>query len=388
MSQSIEHVLLLSNSGKVGGGNRSLLLLQHGLESRGIETQVIVPADGPMADACRDECVCFRIHSAKQPSWKRPDLIWREYRDWRRLIKWSSPQVIHANDIMTARSIALAAKQLGIPIVCHIRFAPGKEVTEWAFRGLPKPAAFIFNSHAMLEECGTCFRKACPQSDQVVIHNAVDLNRFAPRSKQSVGRRVGILANLIPVKGHRDFLEMAKLLSDRGNQAEYWLIGDDIHETGYRAELEGITTDLGLDEAVHFLGHRTDIPNLLRELDVLVCASHVEPFGRCLIEGMACETPVVATRVGGIPEVVEDGVTGIMVSPHRPHELADAVETLLQNAALAREMGKSGRKRAKLQFATDAHVEATLKVYDSVLGKNHLHESETMNVSDVTVSDV
>lgn len=371
MKSSIEKVLLLSNSSNVGGGNRSLLLLEQEFSVRQVEAMVIVPQEGQMSDACRRQATLFEAHSLIQPSWRRPDLLWSNHRSWKRILTSFSAQVVHANDITTARSVILSAKRLGIPVVCHIRFPPTKEVIKWAFRRFPKPEAFIFNSHAMQDECGADFRHSCPQSKQFVIHNAVDLEQFVPREKPPHPQRVGILANLIPVKGHPDFLQMAKKLTERGQDAEYWLIGEDIHQSGYRAELEELTTTLGLQQRVHFLGHRNDIPEVLSGLDVLVCASHVEPFGRCLIEAMACEKAVVATNVGGIPEVVEDGQTGILVSPNSPAELADAVESLLSNPSKCEMMGKTGRQRAQQLFSRESHVESVLQIYHSVLGADH-----------------
>jgi glycosyltransferase involved in cell wall biosynthesis len=360
-------VLYLANSAQIGGGNRSLLLLNRGLHLRGNEACVVVPQKGQMLNVCLAENVAFVIRSFQQPSWRFPRETWLSYLNWKRLLYESGASLVHANDVSTARSVSLAAWRSGIPVFCHVRFPPGKPVIDWAFRRLPKPAAFIFNSHAMQAECGPDFALACPSSKQFVIHNAVDLQQFQPRPKQSPRRRVGILANLLPVKGHNDYLRMARLLTERGIDAEHWLIGEDIHETGYRAELERLRCELGLCEAVRFLGHREDVPDLLNELDVLVCASHVEPFGRCLIEAMACEKPVVATRVGGIPEVVEDGVTGILVPPESPEQLADAVARLLNDPELCVTMGKVGRQRVETLFTPEAHTEAVLAVYRSVL---------------------
>lgn len=362
-------VTLLSNSHNVGGGNRSLLLFHDRLRACGVAGRMIVPAEGAMAEACAAEDVPFEIRPINQPSWRHPGDLWGSYRRWRRILQDSRADVVHANDVTTARSISLASWRAGVPVVCHVRFAPSKRVIEWVFRRLPKPDAFIFNSHAMQAECGPDFERACPKSKQFVIHNAVDLEQFQAKPKQSPQKRGGILANLLPVKGHKDYLRMARLLAERGIDAEHWLIGEDIHETGYRAELEQLRCELGLCEGVQFLGHRNDVAELLNELDVLVCASHVEPFGRCLIEAMACEKPVVATRVGGIPEVVNHGVTGFLVPPESPKELADALERLLNDTDLAVRMGKAGRQRVQQRFTVEAHTDAILQVYEDVLQK-------------------
>ncbi len=361
------NTLLISNSPEIGGGNRSLLLLHHGLQSRGFSGHVVVPAAGPMAEACIAESVPHTIQAIEVPSWQRPDKVWLSVRQWKRILRQSKADIIHANDTTTARSVALAAWRADVPVVCHIRFPLGPEAIAWTFKRLPKPTAFIFNSHALKAECGPYFEQACPESEQYVVHNAVNLEQFHPSPKQSRKYRVGILANLIPIKGHIDFLQMANLILQQGCEIEFCLIGEDIHNTGYRSELEQISIDLGVSDSVLFLGHRNDIPELLTELDLLVCPSHVEPFGRCLIEAMACEKPVVATRVGGIPEVVDDGVTGLLVPASSPHSLAEAVLQLHDDSELANAMGKAGRKRVEKLFTPDAHAEAIHKVYNAAL---------------------
>ncbi|QDT34643.1 glycosyltransferase family 4 protein [Thalassoglobus polymorphus] len=368
MNRVLPHnVLLLSNSPKIGGGNRSLLLLHQGLKSRGVAGSVVVPEEGPMAQACLAESVPYNLHEIDSPSWQRPDRAWLSARRWSRILQQSNADIIHANDTTTARSVAIAAWRADVPVVCHIRFPLGPEAIAWTFKRLPKPTAFIFNSHALKAECGPHFEQACPESKQYVVHNAVNLEQFYPSPKQSRKYRVGILANLIPIKGHIDFLQMARLILKQGCEMEFSLIGEDIHNTGYRSELEQIATDLGLSKSVQFLGHRNDIPELLAELDLLVCPSHVEPFGRCLIEAMACEKPVVATRVGGIPEVVDDGVTGLLVPASSPHSLAEAVLRIHSDSELANAMGKAGRKRVEKLFTPEAHAEAIHQVYDAAL---------------------
>lgn len=361
------NVLLISNSSEIGGGNRSLLLLHHGLKNNGISAKVIVPTDGPMVVACNSESVPNAIQATDDISWRRPDKVWLSSRQWKRIIQQFSTNLVHANDLTTARSVAIGAWRAKVPVVCHVRFPAGPEFVNWVFKRYPKPAAFIFNSHALQDECGPDFERACPRSTQYVVHNAVDLQRFQPKMKQSESYRVGILANLIPIKGHKDFLQMAHIIRKQVCNVDFSIIGEDIHNTGYKAELQKLSSDLGLNDIVHFLGHRNDIPELLSEMDLLVCPSHVEPFGRCLIEAMACEKPVVASRVGGIPEVVDDGVTGVLVPAHSPQALADSVMNLYNDRKLADSMGKAGRRRVEKLFTPEAHTEAVLEVYETVL---------------------
>lgn len=320
-----------------------------------------------MAEACRIEGFEFHVVNSYELSWKKPISLLKLFLKWKSIFKKTNCNIIHANDVMTARSASIASKICRVPLVCHIRFPLAAEASKWVFRRLPKPAAFIFNSHALQTESGPHIEQACPKSKQYVVHNAVDLQRFQPKMKQSESYRVGILANLIPIKGHKDFLQMAHIIRKQVCDVDFSIIGEDIHNTGYKAELQKLSSDLGLNDSVHFLGHRNDIPELLPEMDVLVCPSHVEPFGRCLIEAMACEKPVVASRVGGIPEVVDDGVTGVLVPAHSPQALADSVMNLYNDRKLADSMGKAGRRRVEKLFTPEAHTEAVLEVYETVL---------------------
>ena len=359
-------VLQIASASSIGGGNRSLLHLNRILRDRTTSLRVVIPGTGPMADACASEKIVHECASWSYPSWRRPDVTWMEYRRWRLRLHDLAPDVLHANDPLTARSVALPAWRCSVPLVCHVRFPMEREAIEWVFRRLPKPAAIIFNSHALRAECGENFERTCPQSKHFVIHNGVDLRQFQPRPKQSKNARVGILANLTPVKGHRDFLQMARILTNQSIDAEYYIIGEDIQGCGTRTDTEELSKELNLCDRVHFLGHRSDLPELLNELDVVVCASHVEPFGRSLIEAMACEKPVVATRVGGIPEIVDEGVTGFLVPPAAPNRLADAVAQLLNDPQLSARMGCAGRQRVEKCFSIDTHADAVLEVYQSV----------------------
>jgi glycosyltransferase involved in cell wall biosynthesis len=240
----------------------------------------------------------------------------------------------------------------------------------WVFRYLPKPDHFIYCSRALQQEVGASVQEACPRAGQDTIHNCSVVDDFHPNGAVHTGRpRLAIVANLLPVKGHLDFLDMAHELTSAGIDAEYWIIGTDVHRSGYQGKLEARTRELGLEKKVSFLGHCRNVPELLKQVDVVVCASHVEPFGICLTEAMASAKPVVATRVGGIPEVVEDGVTGILVPPKAPAELARAVRRLLQDPALGQQMGLAGRKRVEAYFTHEVHGAKVVAIYQRLLAR-------------------
>jgi glycosyltransferase involved in cell wall biosynthesis len=359
---------LLSNAGRIGGGNRSLLTLAVGLHSRGVEPTVFCPEDGEMADATRSLGIGCEVTSYGQPEWRRPIRTWRDTARWDALLGRARVDLVHANSVDAFRSVSLAARRRRLGALCHVRYPPGPDGVAWMSRGLPTPAVCIFNSHALLAETGTSFSRACPRAELVVVHNAVDLSAFTARPPHAAGDlRIGIVANLLPVKGHFEFLEMAKRLIARGLSARFLVIGQDVLRTGFDADVRARAAALDLSTRVDFTGFVRDVPSLMRTLDIAVSASHEEPFGRSVLEAMACQVPVVATRVGGVPEVVEDGVTGTLVPPRDPQALADAVWALAVDAELRQRMGVAGRDRATRRFGVPAHVEQVVGLYERVL---------------------
>jgi glycosyltransferase involved in cell wall biosynthesis len=361
-------ILFLASSSQIGGGNVSLLTLAKQLASEGREVRIVCPAEGPMLTACKESGLQITVKCFRQPECKRMDLVILQAISWRRLLVHHKVDVVHANDLLVARSIAIAAWMCGVPVVCHVRFGRlSFETLKWLFRGVPHPRAFIFNSGFLQREIGPSLLKTCPKSIQSVIHNAVDLRRFSVKDSGPCHRpRVGIVGNLIPLKGHVDFLQMAFELTNRNVDAEYWIVGEDIHNSGYKKVLDDKTKELGLADRIRFLGHRGDIPEILNELDVAICSSHYEPFGRCVIEAMACGKPVVATNVGGIPEIIEDQISGILVPPHAPSKMADAVASLASDPSLRAKLASSARRRVERLFGVETHVRQVSNVYNTI----------------------
>lgn len=292
--------------------------------------------------------------------------------EYTRLVKHVAPDVIHVNSLDTARLFSVPAWLHGVPLVCHVRFYATPEYVKWVFRGLPRPQTFVFNSHALREEMEQLFSVNARHSKLEVAYNAVDTKRFFLRPRNSCGpMRVSIVANLLPVKDHETFLRMARELHDRlGSEIEFLVIGGDIGGAGRLPTLRRFASELGIGSKVLFLGPRRDVDRLLAKVDVLVCSSTVEPFGRCLIEAMAVGRPVVATRVGGIPEVVTDGVTGFLVEPGDYVAMARAVERLLTNKDLWNKMAQAAARDVAVRFSANVHARKIRQIYENLLFGN------------------
>ncbi len=176
---------------------------------------------------------------------------------------------------------------------------------------------------------------------------------------------IGIVARLVPIKRHEDFIAASALVLARHPEARFLVIGDGERRT----ELEALTGRCGLSERVRFLGWRHDLDRIYVDLDVVVLTSANEGSPVSLIEAMAAARPVVATAVGGVPDLVEHGVTGWLTPSGDPSSLADAIATLLADPERRRAMGTAGRKRVADGYGVDRLVSDVERLYTDLMSR-------------------
>jgi glycosyltransferase involved in cell wall biosynthesis len=179
---------------------------------------------------------------------------------------------------------------------------------------------------------------------------------------------VGVVARLSPEKGQDTFLEAAAMVLREVHDVGFVIAGDAaLGDRHYAERLVDLARRLGMVERTLFTGFTDRVPELMAGLDVLVVPSHAEPFGLVTVEAMASGTPVVATRTGGSPEIVEHEKTGLLVPPRDPAAIARAVLTLLRSPDRARALGETGRRRATDAFSIELHALAMRELYEAVL---------------------
>jgi glycosyltransferase involved in cell wall biosynthesis len=185
-----------------------------------------------------------------------------------------------------------------------------------------------------------------------------------------------MLARLNPTKGIDCFLEAAAKIRKSHPDAHFLAVGECytrnaeseiVVDDVYRRELQDRAVSLGLADRVHFTGLRKDIPQILGAAAVSVLPSVSEGISNTLLESMAAGVPVVATRVGGTPEVIRDGEQGLLVPPSDPQALADAILAVLGDPALAARLGAEGRRRVREEFSFEAVVRRTEDLYRELL---------------------
>jgi glycosyltransferase involved in cell wall biosynthesis len=220
-----------------------------------------------------------------------------------------------------------------------------------------------------------------------IIPNAVDVGRFAPvlgarcsvlgpdesgrpavsppraeHRAPSAAFTVGMVARLAPQKAPEVFVRAAARVHRVRSDVRFWLIGDG----ELRAPLEALARQLGVAPVVEFLGHRRDVPALLRALDLFVLTSRYEGLPYSVLEAMACGLPVIATRAPGTVDVVENGVTGLLTALDAPEEIASAILALLADPQRAHALGEAGHRRVQECFSLSAMLSAHATLYQKL----------------------
>jgi glycosyltransferase involved in cell wall biosynthesis len=213
-----------------------------------------------------------------------------------------------------------------------------------------------------------------------LIHNGVDLQRYDHQGPcctlreeyglPAEGPIVGVVARLEPEKGHPTLLEAWPLVLAAIPDATLLVVG----EGSRREALEAMSHELGIAARVVFTGRRDDVPAVTAALDVAVLPSYREALGLTILEAMALSRPVVASNVGGIPEMVEDGVTGLLVPPRDPESLAAAIVRLLRDHPLADMLARAGHDLVHERFCIELMVDAVERIYDE--GARSMRPSE------------
>jgi glycosyltransferase involved in cell wall biosynthesis len=307
----------------------------------------------------------------------------RGYVDFYRLVRRSRPDLLHVNLAGTydaqAGLVAPVARLAGCRrVVTTEHLAMIGRL--WKRSAAKRLSSFFVSRVVSITNSNVSYLTRTHGLDSrkiVVIYNGVDMDELDSVRPSGLRSQLGVddstfvfaaVGSLVERKGHRFLLQaFAKLRESAGADCVLAVVGRGEEEPALRELAE----DLALQERVFFLGHREDAAVLMRDVDCLVVPSLVEGMPFVIMEAMAASKPVIASRIYGIPEIVLEGKTGLLVEPGSVESLLDSMRSLCSDRELAKSMGRQGRRRVCEEFALERMARETQDLYQLVLGARH-----------------
>ena len=351
-----------------------MLALVKGL-SEEFEPVVVCPSEGGLAEELRKAGVTtFRIPLYQ---WRKGKYLVHRYFSVRRLanlIHQISPHIIHCNEFYVMPYAVKSSRGLRIPIVSHIRLNVSKNYIKKYY--LHKADKLIVVSQALANKLA----ETELSERTVVVYNAIDPTDFSlPENSSEFRKEIGVsgttlllgqVAGIEPRKRQHITLRAARKVVDRFADVHFVFVGNPRPEhQSYFNELRTIAKNLGIADKVSFIPFRTDIAPVYSALDINLLVSSGEGFGRTIIEAGYLGVPSIGTHSGGIPELIEDGVTGCLVNLDDVDELSETILSLAFDAEKRRRMGESARKLVEQKFLPPAHCEKIQTIYRELLNR-------------------
>ena len=349
------------------GGQNQVLLTARGLRARGHRVVVAAHPDGELRKRLPAD---MEVVSLAARSEVDLPAAWR----LSRVIRELQPDVIHAHDphgvavAATALSIASPPRRPSLIAARRVDFhLKGNSFSRWKYRQVDRFVSASDAIRAMLLEDGV------PAERAVTVHEGIDVDRVVAVEPLNVREEywfpphsliVGNIAALVPHKGQKYLIDAAAIVVREMPEVRFLVLG----EGELRPSLEQQIKHLHLGQHVVLAGFRADVLAVLKGLDLFVMSSVTEGLGTSLLDAMAAARPIVATRTGGIPEVVVHAETGLLTPPRDARALAAAILELLRDEAKRRQMAEAGFARVSQHFSVDLMVEKTLAVYAALTG--------------------
>ena len=366
----------------ISGSGLNTFLTMNGLDKRMFKTDLACAPGGKLIPLVRSRNLnVITFKNLVQPLHPAKDAL--ATLSLASFMKKNPYHIVHTHNSKAGFVGRLSAKLAGVPVIVHTvhGFSFHDKEPRWRqglFRNAERLAShwcdcLIFISQPLVD--WALKERVADPKKMVKIYSGIELERFTPvpeeekkrlRKQWGLGEQdavVGIVSKLWEGKGHVLLIEAFREIRRRKRDAKLLVVGE-----GYLLkDLKNLVDQYGLNDAVVFTGFQSEVASILATFDVAVLPSLFEGMGRVLVEAMAMEKPVVASRVGGIPDLVEHGVNGYLVSPGDTKGLEQAICTILDDPSLARRMGNEGRKRISNQFSAATMVHSIERVYRELL---------------------
>lgn len=353
-----------------GGSATSLIDIATRLDRDRYEPLVVCPEPGDLPDRLEARGVPVIVQPVSRFSKSQPWSFLKEIPGFVGLLRRREISLVHGNTASSRRSLLQAAAYSRVPYVQHVRNPVKSLRGQYGFYLANRIVTNSKNVAQPLLEDPALARKT------VTIYNAVDLSSYDDRTDHraaiGAGSRpiVGFVGQIVPRKGVTTLLQAVPLLQQRHPDVLLIIVGcAPPGETDYEAECRRLVATLGLDGHVHWTGYRTDVPAWMRTFDVFALPTRSEPFGKVVIEAMAAGRPVVASRVGGIPEIIEEPGLGTLITPDDPRELAAGIDRYFSDRAAAAATAAAGAASVRKRFGLEEMLQTLQQLYDEVLGR-------------------
>ncbi len=353
-------ILYVDTEGVWRGGQEQLFSLMTGLKRKGHRVELAVPLDAPLGEKARQAGV--PIYEFRQ----RGGLSLLAFLRLWFILRKGSFDIIHFN---TPRAIVmggLASRLCRTPVRIssrRVNFPLRTKVSHYKYNWMQENVVTV-----SLSIRRTLLEGGVRPELVTVIYEGVDVNWIDQQRRPLLlrpmkGPVVGTVAHLSEEKGHHILLKAAACLAPQFPEVTFLLVG----EGELEQDLKKSVQRLGIEKQVVFAGFRSDSEAWMRTFDIFCLPSRSEGLSSAILAAMASQLPVIATRVGGIPELVVDGETGFLVSANHPQELVRALDRLLRSRNLCRRMGQAGRRRVQTYFTLDRKLDKTEKLYRKLL---------------------
>jgi glycosyltransferase involved in cell wall biosynthesis len=345
------------------GADRMLVKAIDAMQRKGIETTVFLPTYGPLISHLIQSDIRSRIVSfpvLRKSAMSIPGALAAvsrapyAIRSLRKLLSAYQPDVLYVNTITLPHWVA-AGSSLGLRTICHVReledTVPGA-VQKALVAPLRLASTLIANSKATADHISRSAPSLAARTR--VVHNGFEFPSVLPVTTTRVPtkrRRVLVVGRLSPRKGQDTAIEAVAQLTAEGWDLELTLVGSTFPGyEWYERHLRSTVHHRGLDARVLFSGFKQDVAPAYLAADIVLVPSRIEPFGNVAVEALGVGKPVVVSRVGGLPEIVDDGVTGLICEPADSGRLASSLRRLLHDPAEAAAMGQRGAVDVRNRF--------------------------------------
>jgi glycosyltransferase involved in cell wall biosynthesis len=353
-----------------GGSSTSLLDIVAALDKSRYEPLVLCPEEGPLPDRLQEigiPCMTRRMTPLTRRGIAR--FAW-EVPGYMRFLKKHRIDLIHANTGCWRRSVALAAKWASVPFVQHVRNPITDHESDFS---LDYASRIITNSN----QVGDGLRGNPKYGNRVVtIYNAVDLSQYESDDdrREEIGAAdrplVGFVGQIVPRKGVTTLLRAMPRVLQVVPNALLAVVGcSPPSDDSYEGECRQLIESLKIADHVRFTGYRRDVPAWMRSFDVFALPTRSEPFGKVVIEAMAAGCPVVASAVGGIPEIIENPRLGTLIEPDDVDALAEAIVAYLSDRKRAAEVAALARTHVQQRFSLATMAARLQELYDQILAQ-------------------